>query len=317
MKQRRASPFRRLTAALGRPAAILRNRRAAFRHELAVGAIFRDEARYLDEWLTFHHGVGVEHFYLYNDGSTDGSLDVLAPWRRRGLVTVIDWPAHLGQVPAYNACIRRFRNETRWLAFIDIDEFLFSPGFLDLRPVLRTYADVSAIFVYWVLFGSSGHDRRPAEPVIEAYTRCLDLTSASCDVFDHRSEPGKANYVTGWAQDGKSICNPRLVRRYVVHRPGELWMGQTLDENRCIPQQREIGAGLSCATLRINHYWSKSLEDLEEKVRRGSVCDKRRPPRQLDQWLERERALNVAEDTTIIPVWRSIQAAAASGTRAA
>ena len=39
--------------------------------ELAVCAIFRDEAQYLDEWLTFHHGVGVERFFLYNDRSTD------------------------------------------------------------------------------------------------------------------------------------------------------------------------------------------------------------------------------------------------------
>lgn len=317
MNQRREKPFRRMMTAIGRPAALWRNRRTSFRHELAIGAIFKDEARYLNEWITFHSGVGVEHFYLYNDGSTDGSLDVLEPWRRRGLVTVIDWPAHLGQVPAYNSCIQQFRNEARWLAFIDIDEFLFSPRSLDLRPVLRNYADLSAIFIYWVLFGSSGHDRRPAGPVVETYTRCLDLASAAHDAFDHRAAPGKANYVTGWAQDGKSICNPRLVRRYVVHRPGELWTGQTLDENRRVPQQRELGARLSCATLRINHYWSKSLEDLEEKVRRGSVCDKRRPPRRLDQWLDRERALNVSADTTILPIWRSIQAQAASVTPAA
>lgn len=296
-----------LNTAIGRRMALMRDRRTTFRHELAVGAIFKDEARYLDEWLTFHHGVGVEHFYLYDDGSTDGSADVLRPWIRAGVVTLRSWPTHRGQVPAYNECVRRVRNRTRWLAFIDIDEFLFSPAAPDLRAVLHAYADLPAIFVYWVLFGSSGHVARPQGPVVESYTRCLDLATAAQDDFDHRAEPGKANYVTGWAQDGKSIVNPRLVRRYVVHKPGELWRGRLLDENRCEPLQRQAGASLSCQVLRINHYWSRSIEDLQDKVRRGSVCDKRRPPRQLEQWLDRERQLNVAEDTSILPLWRSIQ----------
>ena len=44
-------------------------RRAAARlqHELGVCAIFRDEARFLDEWISFHAGVGATHFYLYNN----------------------------------------------------------------------------------------------------------------------------------------------------------------------------------------------------------------------------------------------------------
>ena len=42
-----------------------------FPHELAICAIFREEAPFLEEWLTFHSGVGVTHFYLYNNYSTD------------------------------------------------------------------------------------------------------------------------------------------------------------------------------------------------------------------------------------------------------
>lgn len=301
----------------GRAVARSRDRRASFRHELAVGAIFKDEARYLDEWLTFHHGVGVEHFYLYDDNSTDDSRDVLAPWVRRGLVTVRPWSARLGQVPAYNDCIRRFRSKARWLALIDIDEFLFAPGRLDLREVLRGYADLPAIFVYWVLFGSNGHVTRPSGPVVESYTRCLDRESALRDGFDHRNEPGKAEYVTGWAKDGKSIVNPRMVRKYVVHRPRELWEGEVLDENRLPPVQRSEGETLSYEILRINHYWSKSLEDLAGKVERGSICDRGRPKRKLEAWLARERMLNVSEDTTILPIWRAIQRQAEGSRRVA
>jgi hypothetical protein len=37
----------------------------------AVVAIFREEAPFLDEWLRFHDSVGVGHFNLYNNFSTE------------------------------------------------------------------------------------------------------------------------------------------------------------------------------------------------------------------------------------------------------
>lgn len=53
------------------------------RFALAVCAIFKDEAAYLREWLDFHLLMGVEHFYLYDNGSSDQSG---RPWHRT-------WPA--------------------------------------------------------------------------------------------------------------------------------------------------------------------------------------------------------------------------------
>jgi hypothetical protein len=295
---------------VGKPLALLRNRRKSFRHELVIGAIFRNEARYLDEWLTFHHGVGVDHFFLYNNHSTDEFREVLEPWLQRGLVTLTDWPGKGAQVSAYGDCIQRFRNRARWIAFIDMDEFLFSPQSLDLREVLRHYNDVSAIFVYWVMFGSGGHTSRPAGNVIDSYTRSLDIEAAVNDTFDHHKKPGHVNYVTGWAQDGKTIVNPRLVRRYSVHRPKDLWHGTLLDENRKAPEQRVLGASISHSVLRINHYWSKSIEELTKKVEKGIANFEKQPKVELESWLERENKLNAEKDETILPTWRAIQSQA-------
>ncbi|MEY4299166.1 MAG: hypothetical protein RIR25_402, partial [Verrucomicrobiota bacterium] len=158
--------------------ALRRNRRRKFRYELTACTMFRNEAPFLDEWLTFHHGVGVEHFYLYNNLSSDNFREVLDPWIREGLVTLFDWTVAGGQVNAFNNCIRRFRMQARWIAFLDADEFLFSPETQDLRSILPRYEGFPAIFVYWILFGSGGHRQRPTGSVIENYTRCLDLESA-------------------------------------------------------------------------------------------------------------------------------------------
>ena len=49
-------------------------------YELGIVAIFRNEAKNLREWIEYHRLAGVEHFWLYNHGSTDnwneGSLSI-------------------------------------------------------------------------------------------------------------------------------------------------------------------------------------------------------------------------------------------------
>lgn len=58
------------------------------KHYLSVCCIFKDEAPYLEEWLRFYSLIGVEHFYLYDNDSTDAFKAVLAPWAAAGKVTL-------------------------------------------------------------------------------------------------------------------------------------------------------------------------------------------------------------------------------------
>src|SRR4029079_6813486 len=55
---------------------------------LSVVAIVKNEVRYLEEWLDFHCLVGCSHFYIYDNGSTDGTADLLRKYECKGIVTV-------------------------------------------------------------------------------------------------------------------------------------------------------------------------------------------------------------------------------------
>jgi hypothetical protein len=291
---------------IGRWQARCRDRQVSFPYELAVCAIFKNEARYLEEWLTFHHGIGVEQFYLYNDNSDDEFEAILAPWIAAGLVKLTNWSVK-PQVPAYNDCIRQHRMEARWIAFIDLDEFLFSPSGMALPNVLEEYGDVASVFVYWVLFGSSGHQSSPVGSVLDSYTACMGREAALTDGFDHGKVKDRSNYVTGWSRDGKSIVNPRRVKQMGVHCPREIWFGASVDERCRPPRQRAADCDLPYERLRINHYWSKSLDEFRTKIARGSIANRTRPPRNLARWLERENMLNIDRDETILPIWHGIR----------
>jgi hypothetical protein len=309
-----------------RGTARLRNQRRNFRYELAVCSVFQNEALFLEEWLTLHHGVGVEKFYLYNDGSSDNFMDVLQPWIERGLVKLIDNPQGWKQLQAYDNCIKTFRMQCRWIAFIDLDEFLFSPVTRDLRPVLRNYPDAAAIFVYWQMFGSNSHKTRPRGSVIKNYTRCISVE----DMRRNRDPVWrvKNHFVTQTTAgliNGKSIVNPRLVSACGIHRPRKILIGDCVDElGGSVHGRGGHATRFSFARLRINHYWSKSQEDLKKKVQRHSLWFERNqmalpqgaPPigsyarseTDLDEWLKIETILNSCVDTALLEVWEELTA---------
>ena len=140
---------------------------------LSAMAAIKNEAPYLEEWLGFCFLEGVEHVLLYDNGSTDNTREVLQPWVDAGLVELFDWPVHWkdgAQTKAYADALRRLRGRTRWAAFIDPDEFLFSPTGKSLPEVLVGYEGHAGVVVNWHCYGSSGHKRRPGGLTIESYT---------------------------------------------------------------------------------------------------------------------------------------------------
>lgn len=284
----------------------LLERRRSFQFGLSVGCMMKNEAAYLEEWMTFHIAMGVDHFFLVDDHSTDNSFALLESWVADGKVTLIRPRKRVfDQWFAYRQILRRARFKTKWLAFLDVDEFLFSPKYLDLQICLQKFEHSPAVFVYWVLYGSGGRNAKPNGSVVENFTRCLPLNLVDDDSFAHRAPGG---YVTGWARDGKSIVNPRAVWWPDPHYPKGLLWGQVVDENGDAPVIKDELAVCppTAASLRINHYWSKSLEELRERVYRENIAGKGRPKPQWDRLLERERGLNHAVDPIAQEILRKV-----------
>jgi glycosyl transferase family 92 len=216
-------------------------------HYLAICAIYRDEASYMKEWVEFHRLAGVQHFYLYDNNSVDDHRELLAPYVDRGEVTIRDWPMEQGQRPAYDHCIAQNGRDARWIAFIDLDEFLFSPTGRPLTELLPAYERWPGVGANWAVFGPSGHLTRPTGLVTESYTKRLQ---------------------TGENLQIKTIADPlRVDRATGVHRFTYKSLGH-VDEN-----QYPITGGTtkteSRKLLQVNHYMTKSFEEFAQRSRRS------------------------------------------------
>jgi hypothetical protein len=213
-------------------------------HELAVCAIFRDEARYLAEWVTFHRIQGVERFYLYDNLSSDDWRAELAPEIAAGVVEVTHWPRQPGQMPAYDDCLARHRDDARWIAAIDVDEFLFSPTGAPLPEVLRRFDAHPAVVVNRLFFGTNGHEQ-PADGLV---TESYPMRSRDDD---------PSNVLV------KSIVYPRMaLNAHSAHT--FLLRGSAVGEDGA-PVPTAFREPATVDLLRINHYYAKSEEEFRRK----------------------------------------------------
>jgi hypothetical protein len=88
----------------------------------------RDVAKFLGEWVVYHAAVGVDRFFLYDNGSQDELRG-----ERGG-------PAEVRRLPRLRAALAvaqegrlLVRGGGEWVAFIDVDESVVSPAWLSSR----------------------------------------------------------------------------------------------------------------------------------------------------------------------------------------
>ncbi len=251
---------------------------------LAVCAIFRNEAPYLQEWIAFHHLAGVDHFHLYQNRSDDDYQSVLRPFIEQGLVRIIDWPTRPpSQLEAYQHFINEHAGMPWWVAFLDCDEFLFSPSHQKIGEAIEAIAgpEWGAIGVNWMCFGSSGQDAPTAGLVTERFT------SRPTDSFPPNRH---IKSIVRMDKVQASGPNPHWFRTY----------GGTFSESGT-----ELTGPHSPrpahSFLRINHYHTKSRQEYLRRIARGNADGApRRSPSEFD--------LYQAADIDDRVIWRFLPA---------
>lgn len=80
----------------------------------------------IKEFIDYHRWVGVDSFYLRENGESCAIEEDLQPYVKAGVVDLGLLPGekHPTQTNWYNECSRKASRLHSWVAFIDIDEFM-------------------------------------------------------------------------------------------------------------------------------------------------------------------------------------------------
>jgi hypothetical protein len=155
---------------IGHPRLPFKNSGTSTKYFLSSMMRVKNEARFLPELIAHHHLLGVEHFYLYDNGSEDNLTYVLQPFLDLGLVTIVPWLT----VPCAPSCYVHFfdnyASECQWVAFLDADEFLIERQEGALIEFIKSHPSLPALAINWRYFGSSFHESIPEGLVLRNFT---------------------------------------------------------------------------------------------------------------------------------------------------
>lgn len=219
---------------------------------LAVCSIAKNEGSYYDEWIEWHKNLGVEKFYIYDNESSDNTKQVLAPYIESGLVEYTFLPGTKQQLPAYDDCMEKHRFDARWIAIIDLDEFIVPMKDKTIPDFLKRFENFAAVEINWLVYGSGGAKKKEEGDVMER--------------FKHHSVP---NHVMNRLV--KSIVNPRRVFTSIGAHEVARISGRTADSHGMPVKKNFRDREPQHDVIRINHYAVKSYEEFLDKRSRGRV----------------------------------------------
>lgn len=238
------------------------------KYYVSICAIFRDEGKYLREWIEYHKLIGIDHFYLYNNFSKDNYLEILKPYIEDGLVILTDWDIPQGQMAAYADCVKRYSSETNWIGFIDLDEFVVPNQDNSIKEFLSRFISRPIVIIYWRCLGSSGLVNRDLEkPVTESFIigwkKYIDIGKLFFNTaYDYANELPQNMYMHHrWARyKGHRLPPVNCFNHSCIY-------GENIVSDSDMPELNDI-------PIQINHYLIKSFDEYAEKKKRGGGVHK-------------------------------------------
>jgi hypothetical protein len=250
-------------------------------HYFSICCIIKDENDYIAEWIDYHQKIGVEHFYIYDNGSKKPVRETIEALNYSSIATVVEMPGKVKQVPAYKHCLKHFGKTSQWIAFIDMDEFILpKTEDSDLRRFMQKYEPYGGLGVSWLIFGANGHTKKPVGSQLENFTMRSNI-----------------NFIAN--THIKSIVQPRFVKSAFKSHSFKY-----KENYNCVNEHfvviEDCFSPASVDTIQLNHYYCRSLEEYHQKVNRGNGDTKR--ARKLEAFHIHNQESNVIEDTEILKI---------------
>lgn len=220
--------------------------------KVAIHTIMRDIYEpYLIEWLNHHRSIGVDLFFLYDNDSVKPISESIKDVSFKDSIYVEHCPgkaspANNVQMFSYHKFLKDFASAIDRVAFIDEDEFIICEN-NNIKATLGNYLDFPGLALNWRVFGSSGLIKQTPIPQMEKFICYAPKYLGNINV--------------------KSIVDPKLISSVSNPHVFSYTKGNcvTVDKlpfkgNYAIPTYH---------TAWINHYWTRSLEEWNQKAARG------------------------------------------------
>jgi hypothetical protein len=211
----------------------------------SIGAIFKNEAHIIKEWIKYYLSQGVEHFYLIDNGSTDNYIEQIKEYETY-IDLFVDSKKNSQNELYTKYILPKSKEETVWLGIFDLDEFTYNQNGYKMCDILKTHfnENVNQIWCPWVIFGSNNHITQP-DSVIHGFIKRKKINGSQGKCIF------KPKYATNIFAHGADI---NVKDEILCYFNKEIIKRNNFDYNLC--QEENINDYL----LIVNHYMFQSLD---------------------------------------------------------
>ena len=213
--------------------------------------IAKNEDDYIGEWCAYHRLLGFDEIWVYqNDWRwEDAPRD---EWLR-----LMCMDGDEMQLPSYNEFLREHYGTDGFAAFFDVDEYLVTPGMMDVHKWLERFKNHRAVAVNWRLFGDSwmsGHD--VGDSVLERFT------------YRQSGFNEHVKTIVNLSFNSGTFNNPHFIRKaakhdFTIHSDGKRFVRGPYCETRD-------------SDAWLNHYYCKTWGEYQRRIPRGGADVKQR-----------------------------------------
>lgn len=236
----------------------------------------RWESPYIVEWIEYHKAIGFDHIYLYcNDDDPAHLYGQIIPYveTKNPYITFHYFPFQGQQFHMYMHCMRNYLNESEWIIFLDIDEFLCLKKFDDIQAFLNEIPEHwDSVYFNWLFFGNSGFEDRPSGSVLLNYTKRERLIHQSTKTLTRTkkidiSKIKRKIYI--W-HDWEEVMGEDFKKFNVLGHPMDKVFGT--DGGKSYIEQDKIQSKIYENSI-IHHYAFRSAKDFSIRIKRGILGD--------------------------------------------
>ena len=221
----------------------------------------KQENKYIREFVQFYEKMGVDKIFLYDNNNVDGEKfeEVINDYINNGFVEISDWRGKDKQlINMMNDCYQKNYEKYDWLMFYDVDEFIHLKNYQNIKEFLteKKFNGCQKIYLNWVFHTDNDllhYENTTVQerfPIIE---------------YSPKNKKRKYNYVKSIIRG--HISNVKIESPYSLNNDinGCNGRGQEVELNSNKIEEQDF------ENYYIDHYFSKSLDEFIEKLKRGDA----------------------------------------------
>ena len=234
--------------------------------KVCICTIGKNENRYVREFVEYYKNIGVDKIYLYdnNDLNEENFNDVIKDYIDKNYVEIFNWRGiSKPHFKVINDCYLRFNNFYDWIIFYDIDEYIHLYNYKNIKDFLneKRFNNCKKIYLNWVFHTDNNL----------IYYQNISLHKRFPEI--ERDAIINKNFT----QKVKSIIRGNI---------SEFKISNTSDTSHIITNSvggcNGFGKNISLINetnlensdvkyYYIDHFYTKSLEEFVDKIKRGSA----------------------------------------------